>query len=280
MGSNYTDQNRVRNPIGAHVCEACCYVHSRTSPVLGRPPKEGKAFGGNFRNYSHFWEDGIGYVNASKGEKPAILAFISRAHRGAWFAAIADSGQKHVLPFAPMNGPGPGGLLIFEEAIVAVPAVVSLPGEMSALLTAGATKEEIERGDYRPATWQRCGDAARTFEARNGFQRGSSWFALSVWLAQRDEEAVATRQAAEKEEKSDRRKGTRKASDANRGGAACNSRRVSADRAGERAEALGDPTVAVPSCGSNDSEPRRVVYQAPKGPPDPSTGQRSLFDLG
>ena len=38
---------------------------------------------------------GLGYVNASKGEKPALRAFLSRHHEAAWFAAIAASGQKH-----------------------------------------------------------------------------------------------------------------------------------------------------------------------------------------
>lgn len=56
MGSNYTDQNRARCITATHVCEACVWAHSRTSHVLGRPPKEGKKFGGNLRNYSHLYD--------------------------------------------------------------------------------------------------------------------------------------------------------------------------------------------------------------------------------
>lgn len=118
-GSSFTGQNRVRCPDATHVCEACVWVCSRIAPVPGRPAKPGKKFGGNFRNYSHLYERGWrslpfgddgsqarGYVNASKGEKPLIRTFLSREHAGEWFAAIADSGQKHVIPWAPLNGPG------------------------------------------------------------------------------------------------------------------------------------------------------------------------------
>lgn len=212
MSSSYTDQSRVAAPTAMHVCEACCFVMSRTSPVPGRPPKEGKQFGGNFRNYSALWElgwdapafgdDGTrlpNYANASKGQKPLIRAFIERRHEGPWFAAIADSGQKHVIPYTPINPPGRSGFVLFDEALVCIPDDTSLIGAMCSMLTDGTTKEEIERGDYRPQTWQRLGAArVREFERTHGRSRGH-WFALAIWLAQRDEDGVAARMAAEKE---------------------------------------------------------------------------------
>jgi hypothetical protein len=212
MADSYTDQNRIAAPTATHTCESCCFVMARLSPVPGRPPKEGKTAGGNFRNYSHLWEmgwtapvcgdDGTRlpeYTNASKGQKPLIRAFLERRHTGPWFAAIADSGQKHVLPYTPINPPGPGGNVLFDEALVRIPADVSLIAEMCALLTDGATKEEIERGDYRPQTWQRLGASRiREFERTHGRSRGH-WFALAIWLAQRDEDGVAARMAAEKQ---------------------------------------------------------------------------------
>lgn len=212
MSGSYTDQNRVAAPTATHTCEACCFIMSRTSPVPGRPAKDGKQFGGNFRNYCHLWEldweapvfgdDGTKlpcYANASKGQKPLIRAFIERRHIGPWFAAIADSGQKHVLPYVPMNAPGTGGVVLFDEVQVRVPSDVSLIGELCRMLTDGATKEELARGDYRPQTWQRLGrERLRAFEATSGRLRGS-WFTLALWIAQRDEDAVAVRLAAEKE---------------------------------------------------------------------------------
>ena len=212
MPSTYTDQARVAVPTATHVCEACCFVMSRVSPVPGRPAKDGKQFGGNFRNYSHLWEQGWeapvfgddgssfpGYANASKGQKPLIRAFIERQHVAPWFAAIADSGQKHVLPYVPMNQQGLGGLVLFDEALIRVPTDTGLIGALCLMLTDGATKEELDRGEYRPQTWLRLGrERIREFESTHGRSRGH-WFALALWLAQRDEEAVATRLAAEKQ---------------------------------------------------------------------------------
>lgn len=276
MGSNFTDQNRARNPSGTHVCEACCYIASRVSPVLGREAKEGKKFGGCFRNYSHC-ADERGYLNASKGEKPAIRSFLERDHEGVWFAAIADSGQKHVLPFTTLNGPGRCGVVLFEEMPVEVPDSLKLVEAMATLLTAGATKDEIERGDYRPATWLRCEAMARAFEAAHGGERASPWFSLALWLAQRDEEAVEARQSAEKEEKRARQQGKRQARNADGGGAARAPRGVSADRKRQRAEALGDPAKPSQVRGEDQREPRGVGDEAPARPSDPSTRQLGLF---
>lgn len=239
LKSSYTDQNRARCPTAEYVCEACCYVHSRTSPVLGRPPKDGKRFGGNFRNYSTLYEEGWpgapfgddasvvpSYANASKGEKPLIRDFLRREHQGLWLAAIADSGQKHVLPFAPMNGPGRGGLVIFEETLVEVPDSLDMVDAMADLLTAGCTKDEIESGSYTQRAWMLCPEQIREFELAHGGERDSAWFALAVWLAQRDEEKVAQRMNAakeaakakkQKEAKGGRRNGEGKATDTDGG---------------------------------------------------------------
>ncbi len=213
LKSSYTDQNRARNPLATHVCEACIYTMSRISPVLGRPAKDGKKFGGNFRNYSHLWEDGwndsdafgdsgeqcADYVNASKGQKPLIRKFIERGHRGPWFAALADSGQKHVIPFTPLNGAGRSGLALFDELAIQIPDNTSLIGEMTELLTAGATKDAIETGEYTWGAMSRCARRVMEFERERSGERGGSWFTLAIWLAQRDEEDVAARLEQEKE---------------------------------------------------------------------------------
>lgn len=238
-GASFTGQNRVRSPQSSHVCEACVFVCSRLSPVPGRPAKEGKRFGGNFRNYSSLWEEGIGYANASKGEKTRIREFLAREHRGPWFAALADSGQKHVIPWAPMNGPGRGGAVLFDEQLVQVPESIALIDTMTALLTAGATKEEIGSGDYSARAWQMCGALLRAFEETHGPHRGGAWFTLALWLAQRDEETVQARMAAEKETKSADRKRKGKAANAHDGGTPSATRRVPRNFQPEHSEALG-----------------------------------------
>lgn len=198
MGASYTGQNRVRCPESIWVCEPCLHVMSRIAPVPGRPPGEGKKFGGNFRNFSHLWEAAPGgapafYANASKAEKPTILAFLRRIHLGAWFAAIADSGQKHILPWVPVNpAHAARGVVLFDEQVVKLPAGVpgwKLVDDMAALLTVGATKDELSSGSYSPRTWRNHQSPVRNFETTWGEpKRGGAWFGLALWLAQRDEE--------------------------------------------------------------------------------------------
>lgn len=275
-GASFTGQNRVRAPLAAIVCEACVFVMSRTSPVPGRPAQEGKKFGGNFRNYSHLWDECGGYANASKGEKSVIREFLERAHRGAWFAAIADSGQKHVLPWAPMNGPGRGGLVLFDEQLIEVPDEMSLVATMTALLTAGATKEELGSGDYSPRAHELCGAALLSFEDEHGPHRGGAWFRLALWLAQRDEEQVQRRIAAEKETRNAERERKGKVTVTDRRSASRGARRVSRDAAGERAEALGSATDANAERVADVCDTGGMGHEPIEAPPDRCAEPRQL----
>lgn len=302
LKSSYTDQNRARSPTSLYVCEACCYVHSRTSPVLGRPAKEGKKFGGNFRNYSQLWEQGwMGtsygetgkpgeYANASKGEKPLIREFLRREHRGAWFCGVADSGQKHTIPFIPMNGPGRGGRILFEETIVEVPESLALVDAMVHLLTAGCTKEEIELGGYTQRAWMTCPEAVQHFEKEHGHERGSPWFGLAVWLSQRDEEAVAERMATEKEARAQAKKKPAKekasvkrtakgtTSDTDSGGTARATKRVpKTAREHSGTEALGAAPEPSPVSNQDKRDTRGMGEHRVQAPADTRTGQLGLF---
>lgn len=190
-GANFTGQSRVRYPAGQAICEPCLWVMARSSEV----PIEGN---GNWRNYSVLYATGEPLLIRSKGDKPSVLAWLRRPHKAPWFAAIAESGQKHVVPYVPLNGCGRARAL-FEERLVDLPrdpAAWSLCDEMAALATAGASKEEIETGRYEGAL-TRCRDAVRAFEARHASKRGGGFFALCIFLAQRDEAAVAERMAQE-----------------------------------------------------------------------------------
>lgn len=281
-GASFTGQTRVKCPGATHVCVACVFVCSRLSPVLGRPAKEGKSLGGNFRNFSHLWDESTGYANASKGEKPAIRAFLERHHAGAWFAAIADSGQKHVIPWTPVNPPGARrGLVLFEEQIVTLPianaAGWTIVTRMAGLLTAGATKEEIERGDYSPRAWQLCPELIRAFEEAWSNKRHSSWFALALWLSQRDEDAVQSRLAKEKEEKSARRVQSRKAQIKDGGGAPGDSRCAPRKPKRQPAEALGHAPDAHARSDKDHGQPGAMGDGAVPRDADPGAQQLGLF---
>lgn len=298
--SSMTDQNQCRNPDADFVCEACVYVRSRTSPVPGRtagacsvckgkapeqcPKCEGTGLnssGGNFRNYSHLFDLGANppYANASKGEKPAILSFLRGPKFGTWFAAIADSGQKQVLPYAPVNAPGSNGRVVFDDALVVLPNEQGwkLVDDMRELLTVGATKEEIINASYGSGAWQRCQSHISQFEERWSVRRGSSFFGLALWLSQRDETAVQSRIADEKKGRNEtRKKAGGKAPDQDRGTTPIVQKTVSRKR-GVGSHALGSATQpnAIGDKASGDDRP--VGNVAPKRVATPGPKQFGLF---
>lgn len=192
LGSAYTGQNRVKCPDSPIVCEPCVLIHSRTFPVPGRPPKEGKTAGGNWRNYTVLCEEVEGVpclVTATKGEKEIIREWLLREKRGPWFAAIAESGQKHVIPGAPMNPPGVGGRLMFEESIVSFESASWwLVDLLCDALTEGLTKASLSSGEYTVSQWQEFRYVITSIEPRLSADRGSAWFDLAIFLAQAKEE--------------------------------------------------------------------------------------------
>lgn len=187
MGDNFTGQSLVACPTSPLICEACVWA------MAGRPPD-------TLRMWCHLY-DSRGYVRTNKGDKPAIRDWLRGAHDGEWFAAIADSGKKHVLPFTPVNPAGSRGRIRFEEDEILLPrsdAGWQIVDETTELLTLGATKAEIEPGEYGPRAWSLCADAIRSYEDRWAGLRNSPWFRLVVWLAQRDEGRVTERLEQEK----------------------------------------------------------------------------------
>ncbi len=290
-GANFTGQSRVRYPRGQAICEPCLWVMARNSDVPGLT--------GNWRNYSVLYAAGEPLVIKSKGDKPAVLAWLRRAHRAPWFAALAASGQKHVVPYVPINGAG-RAVALFDEELVALPSAPEgwrIVDDLAALLTAGATKEEVERGEYAGAL-SRCEADVRAFERAYGHLRGSAWFALVVFLAQRDEAAVAerlVREAAERAAKKTREKEAAKAAKGAKRGAKRSDER-GADRRdggrgdgaatavpagrGERAEALG-PDHGPPTRGDADVRGTGGVGdETLPRPADSSAVQLTLFGLG
>jgi hypothetical protein len=300
MGDGFNDHARVASPASGVVCEACCYVTSRVSPVPGRPPgpcsccdgtliivtpskgrRECKGdpctkcdgtglneHGGNWRQYSHLWEDGVGYSNASKAEKYSIREFLSREHHGAWFCAIAASGQKHVLPFCHINYGRRSGIVAFESDLVRLPNSLELVDSMTEILTSGVTKREIESGEYGARSWSDCEHSIRHFEFDWGRQRGSGWFGCALWLAQKVETEDGTKGA--------RQSATRR----DRVVPRSSEQSIHADAGSSRFEALESP----PSepCGEphGSSHHGSVARDDPKSPAPNSTHQLSLFGNG
>lgn len=281
LGSSFTGFTAARAPSSEWICECCVYVCGRLSPVPGRPPKEGKEHGGNWRNYSHLYDNG-NYSNASKGEKDRIRAFLRSPKAGPWFAAIADSGQKHVLPFAPMNPRGArGGVVRFEELDVVLPPTAAgwkLLDDIAELLTMGATKDELSTGQFTPRAWELCGEHLHRFAATWGGLRGGGWYSLALWLAQRDEAETARRVAAQKEAREERRQG--KAANAHRRGTARAPSGVPREPRGERAEALGHPSREDDRSGEDEHDARGVDDQHVPSVAAHGAEQLGLFGAG
>lgn len=280
QGSNFTGQNRVRSPASTHVCEPCVWA------MAGKPPD-------TLRMTSHLWDEYTGWERPNKGNKPSMRAFLRREHRGEWLAAIADSGQKHIVPWTPVNPPGTRrGRVLFETELVELPREAGwvMVDTMAMLLTLGATKEEIARGEYTSRAYALLGaEAIERFEAQWARQRrGGPWFALAVWLAQRDEAAVTARMEAEKAAKAAKREEAKKREKDRRtdeGATANRSGRGAARRARGAPKGGGEPAEALGSADGPDArgvaavgEPGGMVHCAVAEPRAFGTEQLGLFE--
>lgn len=202
MGANFTGQNRVRSPASSHVCDACVWA------MAGKPPH-------TERMWSHLYSADE-YLRVNKGRKAEMRAWLRRPHTGPCFAAIADSGQKHLIPWAPICHERVD-VVNFEDRIVEI-GDWQLVDDLSEMLTLGATKEEIQRGEYSPRAWTLITPPRlREYEQYLRRLRASGWFDLALWLSQRDEIRVqeridAERRTKRKPEKQDRRRPARDAS--------------------------------------------------------------------
>lgn len=193
-GADFTDQNKVRRHDATHVCEACIWVHAWNCPP-GYDVGDAKR-GPSLRTYSHLWHNGE-YQYASKGDKPAMRAFLRQPKTGPWFACIADTGQKHLIPYTPVNSSPKSSLVRFEEETVAIGySFWRLADDIQHLLNEGMTKAEIESGSYRPKFAIPLLPQIHSFEESYSRMRKSAGFRLCLWLSQRDEEAYANRQSA------------------------------------------------------------------------------------
>lgn len=251
MGSNFVGQNRVRSPDSEYTCEACVVVMS------GRPPN-------TMRMYTHLVDD-RGWLKLNKGDKASMREWLRSPKRGRWFAAIADSGQKHVVPWAPINESAAGGRVLFEEMTVTLPHRPEgwrLLDDIASVLTAGATKEEIETADYCARAWSLCRSQLADFEKAHGAERHGSWFTLALWLAQRDEGVVQARLEREKEEKRAQRSRKGASKNAHGRGDSRGTKRLPANVGGERAQALGSDSRPGADGGTHEQQSGGVDHDA------------------
>lgn len=274
QGASFTDQNKLMgHGLSDRICEPCVYAHSWTAPPGYLPATDGKR-GVNLRLFSHLYDE-RGYVFANKGSKPVIREWLRGPKRGAWWAAIADSGQKHVLPWARVNTARMrgNGIVRFEQRDIVIGNWI-MADVMRDLLTAGVTKAELETGQFTPRAWQLAETLLRAFEREYGGERGGGWYELALWLSQRDEDAVQARMALEKEAKNAGRSKGRRSEGRGGGDAVGDSRGVSGERH-QRDQALG-PVARPDVDGTAHERERRGVDDCAAQGIEPERKQLSL----
>jgi len=141
------------------------------------------------RNYSHFIVNGE-WIPLSKGDK-AQMKELLLGEPFPELAAIAESGQKHIVFRATRNPPGAkAGWVQFEEqSLFLEPEKLAvLLSEIEELYTT-FSKAEIESGDYASYRILKFGfDEWMALEAEIKSLRGGLLFALAIFLAQKGDE--------------------------------------------------------------------------------------------
>lgn len=305
-GSGSTDQNKLRGlGLSERLCEPCVWAHSWVSPPGWKPTEQGDAKKAakraaleaelaargavargardpNLRLFSHFWCESTGYVFLNKGDKPQIREWLRARRDGeSWWAAIADSGQKHTLPWVREQKRA-RGVVRFEDRDVAVGDWTTLD-VMSAALTAGVTKAEIEEGNYGPRAWELAESHVRTLRALAERELGSGWWSLCVWLAQRNEAEVAARIEQEKAAKAAKKEAVKRGRSAkagvcegSRGGARARDASGVPESGSKRARPLEPSTRPAAGRGANERDGRADDHgDAPR--PAPRGAQLGLF---
>jgi hypothetical protein len=187
----FTDFDKLQS--GEIVCNACLFFFEEASLELAR--RMGKDKPQRMRNYSHFVVNGE-WTPLSKGNKDKMRELLL----GDTFpelAAVADSGQKHVVFRAVRNAPNSkAGWVQFEEQRVFVK-----PDELRGLLEiveglyAGFSKGEIESGEY--AGWRILQFGLPLWdelESKVKAIRGKPIFSLALFLAQRSDDGESGNQ--------------------------------------------------------------------------------------
>lgn len=144
-GKSFTDPSHLRSRSG-RVCEACAWAVTgkgmdqiRMWTILARADIELPASNSKARfagPHLHF---------TSRADMRAIVGTLAEPPEGAWMVCVAESGQKHVLPYAQVNH-GTGRWQVRMDAAT----IHATPGEFRTVLAhtlhlraAGHTADEI-----------------------------------------------------------------------------------------------------------------------------------------
>lgn len=180
----FTDFDKLQS--GEIVCNDCLFFFNEASAELAE--RMGKEKPQRMRNYSHFIVNGE-WTPLSKGNKDKMRELLL-GNVFPELAAIADSGQKHIVFRATRNPSGSkAGWVQFEEQ-----RLYLVPDELCGLLAlveelyTEFSKGEIETGNYYSNRILKFGiDRWQGLEDQIKTRRGQPIFALALFLAQRSD---------------------------------------------------------------------------------------------
>jgi len=170
----FTDWDKLQP--GGILCQPCQFAFAEQSELLAARVSKEKPQ--RMRNYSHFVVRGE-WVPLSKGDKARMAHIL--LYESPEVAVIAQSGQKHILPWAV-----PGTVQFELAQIRDRRGLGALLAKVETLYNGGLSKGEIETGDYAQHRVLRFGTALWwELEAELRLRRGTALFALALFLAQK-----------------------------------------------------------------------------------------------
>lgn len=181
----FTDWDKLKP--GNIICTDCLFWFDERSEELAR--RVGKEKPQRMRNYSHFVVNGE-WIPLSKGDKRRMQKLLL----GAPFpelAAIAQSGQKHIIFRAPYNpvGSETGWVQFEEQSMFVIPAALRAMLDMIEALYVTFSKAEIETGQYKQYRIRAFGlEEWAALEREVTEWRGKPLFDLALFLAQKPED--------------------------------------------------------------------------------------------
>jgi len=121
LGPNFADRGLLRFP-SSRVCRACAWCLS------GRPPSTLRLWtviASSERRYpSHpkAWLQVPGLTLTNRANPGPVATLLADPPSGEWVCAVSISGQRHIVPFAPVNhGPGKWVVMLEQAPIAADP---------------------------------------------------------------------------------------------------------------------------------------------------------------
>jgi hypothetical protein len=193
---SFTDQDQALVRTSPWLCVACTWA------MTGRPPDTLRLWSIAYRDAAAPWPSNhpsctlpSGAVHAqNKADPSAFRALLREPPVGRWVCSIADSGQIHTLPFAPVNvGSGRFGVR-FERTTITTTAAEygELDAAIHRLMRAGFTKTDIT-DEPPPHRLVECGaELWMTERRRLAPWLRSSLLELVLFLARKEPRDPAT----------------------------------------------------------------------------------------